>query len=72
MTTSALPKLHTRPEVAEIIHKSVAWLERAAWAQTGPPFRKIGNKPMYPEDGLIEWYESQPMGGQTNLKEGKT
>jgi len=64
MTITTLPNLLTRPEIAKKTRKSIAWYERAAWAQTGPPFRKIGNKPLYPEDEFLKWYESQPMGGE--------
>jgi len=63
MTVTALPKLLTRKEASEITRNSVAWYERAAWSQTGPPFIKIGNKPLYPEDQLLEWIKSRPTGG---------
>jgi len=58
-TTKPL-KLLKQSEVAEIIRKSEAWLERKRWEGGGPRFMKIGRNVLYRESDLLVWLESQP------------
>lgn len=44
-------------QVAEMIGKSVAWLQRARWAGGGIPYRKIGRNVRYIESEVLEWLE---------------
>ncbi len=56
----ALPKLLNQKQVAEILGKSTAWLERMRWKGGGPPFRKFGRHVRYSLDDLMQWIESKP------------
>ena len=53
-------------EVARILKKSTAWLERSRWNGTGPPFRKIGHSVRYPLDELLEWIAEHPLQTSTS------
>ena len=53
-TKEALPKFLNQKQVAEILGKSTAWLERMRWKGDGPPFRKFGRHVRYSlEGGLL-------------------
>ena len=56
----ALPKLLNQKQVAEILGKSTAWLERMRWKGGGLPFRKFGRHVRYSLDDLMQWIESKP------------
>ncbi len=67
----ALPKLLNQKQVAEILGKSTAWLERMRWKGGGPPFRKFGRHVRYSLDDLIQWIESKPkLTSTSEIKEG--
>ena len=53
-------KLFKQSEIAQIIRKSTAWLERKRWEGGGPPFMKIGRNVLYRESDFLVWLESQP------------
>ena len=57
-------------EVAKILKKSLAWMERARWSGTGPPFLKIGRHVRYPKDTLMEWIAGHPL--QTSTSQDST
>ena len=60
-TEEVLPKLLNQKQVAEILGKSTAWLERVRWSGAdGPPFRKFGRHVRYDLSDLMEWIESKP------------
>ena len=59
-TKEALPKFLNQKQVAEILGKSTAWLERMRWKGDGPPFRKFGRHVRYSLDDLMQWIESKP------------
>lgn len=65
-TTLSLADLHRDPErllwqaeLALLIDKSEAWLERHRWAKTGPRFVKIGRTPMYRARDVIEYLDQR-------------
>jgi len=67
----ALPKLLNQKQVAEILGKSTAWLERMRWKGGGPPFRKFGRHVRYSLDDLMQWIESKPkLTSTSEIKEG--
>lgn len=53
-------------EVARILKKSEAWLERSRWDGKGPPYRKIGRHVRYPKDALLEWIASHSLQTSTS------
>ena len=60
MYSSKFPKLLNQKEVASIIRKSEAWLERQRWLGEGIPYRKIGRSVRYQEDDILSFLEEQP------------
>jgi predicted DNA-binding transcriptional regulator AlpA len=54
------PKLLKQNEVAQIIRKSGAWLERKRWEGGGIPFRKMGRSVLYYESDVLEWIKKYP------------
>ena len=59
--TQNFPKLLNQKEVARLIGKSEAWLERSRWSGIGgPPYRKIGRSVRYDFQDLLEWLKAQP------------
>lgn len=65
-TTLSLADLHRDPErlltqleLARVLAKSEAWLERHRWAQTGPRFVKIGRTPKYRARDVIEYLDQR-------------
>jgi len=55
MADSKRKILHDQKAAADILDKSVAWMERARWAGNGPPYFKIGRAVRYEEDALYAW-----------------
>jgi len=56
-----IPTLLNQRQVAELVGKSEAWLERSRWSGSGgPPYRKIGRSVRYHLEDVLEWLESQP------------
>jgi hypothetical protein len=55
-----IPKLLKQGEVAEIIRKSEAWLERKRWEGCGIPFRKMGRSVLYYETDVLDWIKKYP------------
>ena len=48
-------------QVAEMVGKSEAWLERSRWSgKGGPVFTKIGRSVRYSMDDIVKWLEEQP------------
>ena len=60
MHNSKFPRLLNQKEVASIIRKSEAWLERQRWLGEGIPYRKIGRSVRYQEDDILSFLEEQP------------
>jgi hypothetical protein len=60
MYNSNFPRLLNQKEVASIIRKSEAWLERQRWLGEGIPYRKIGRSVRYQEDDILSFLEEQP------------
>jgi hypothetical protein len=60
MNSSQFPKLLNQKEVALIIRKSEAWLERQRWKEEGIPYRKIGRNVLYDESDVLAYLEAQP------------
>ena len=60
MYSSKFPKLLNQKEVASIIQKSEAWLERQRWLGEGIPYLKIGRSVRYQEDDILSFLEEQP------------
>ena len=60
MYSSNFPRLLNQKEVASIIRKSEAWLERQRWLGEGIPYRKIGRSVRYQEDDILSFLEEQP------------
>jgi len=60
MHSSKFPRLLNQKEVASIIRKSEAWLERQRWLGEGIPYRKIGRNVLYQEDDILSFLEEQP------------
>ena len=44
-------------EVAQIIRKSTAWLQRSRWQGGGIPYHKIGRSVVYFELDVMQWLE---------------
>lgn len=57
----SLPDFLTTKEVAVIIHKSPAWLERKRTEGGGIPFRKIGHHVLYLKYDVFEFLYSAPI-----------
>ncbi len=56
-----VPVYLTQRQVAEMVGKSEAWLERSRWSGTGGPvFTKIGRSVRYSMDDIVKWLEAQP------------
>lgn len=53
----AMPRLLTQKDLAEYVHKSTAWCERARWAGEGPRFVKLGRHVRYRADDVLAWIE---------------
>lgn len=65
-------KLLKQSEVAAIIRKSEAWLERARVVGGGPKFLKLGRNVLYRESDIMVWLEAQPCISSTSeLRKGK-
>ena len=60
MYKSRFPQLLNQKEVASIIRKSEAWLERQRWLQEGIPYRKVGRNVLYDESDVLAYLEAQP------------
>ena len=60
MSIKSFPKLLNQKEVALIIRKSEAWLERQRWKEEGIPYLKIGRNVRYQEDDVLRFLEEQP------------
>ena len=60
MTELNFPKLLNQKEVAKIIRKSEAWLERQRWLNEGIPYRKVGRNVFYEEKDIALFLENQP------------
>ena len=60
MYSSNFPRLLNQKEVASIIRKSEAWLERQRWLGEGIPYLKIGRSVRYQEDDILSFLEEQP------------
>jgi len=60
MYSSKFPRLLNQKEVASIIRKSEAWLERKRWLGEGIPYLKIGRSVRYQEDDILSFLEEQP------------
>jgi hypothetical protein len=60
MYSSKFPRLLNQKEVASIIRKSEAWLERQRWLGEGIPYLKIGRSVRYQEDDILSFLEEQP------------
>ena len=57
-------------EAADILGKSLAWMERSRWNGLGPPYRKIGRSVRYPLDALHEWIAGHEL--QTSTSQDST
>ena len=56
-----VPVYLTQRQVAEMVGKSEAWLERSRWSGIGGPvFTKIGRSVRYSMDDIVKWLEAQP------------
>ena len=64
----SLPDFLTTKEVAVIIHKSPAWLERKRTEGGGIPFRKIGHHVLYSKHDAFEFLYSAPILNSTSNK----
>ena len=62
--------LLTQTEAANILRKSVSWMERSRWDGSGPPFLKIGRHVRYPVAALLEWINGHPL--RTSTSESNT
>jgi len=51
-------RLLNEKEVATLISKSVAWLQRARWEGNSIPYRKIGRSVRYFESEVLEWLDA--------------
>ena len=60
MYSSKFPRVLNQKEVASIIRKSEAWLERQRWLGEGIPYLKIGRSVRYQEDDILSFLEEQP------------
>ena len=74
MKSKIFPTLLNQKEVALIIRKSEAWLERQRWLGEGLPYRKVGRHVLYDEQDVLAFLEAQPrilsrnqsVGGENN------
>lgn len=57
MNINDRPNFLTEKQVALLVCKSVAWLQRSRWAGGGIPYRKIGRSVRYLESEVLEWLE---------------
>ena len=65
------PKLLKQGEVAAIIRKSEAWLERKRWEGGGIPFRKMGRSVLYYESDVLDWIRKYPpLTSTSEIEEG--
>lgn len=56
-----IPVYLNQRQVAEMVGKSEAWLERSRWSGVGGPvFTKIGRSVRYSMDDIVKWLEEQP------------
>jgi predicted DNA-binding transcriptional regulator AlpA len=53
--TVVLPRLLTQGQLAEYLHKSEAWAERARWDGSGPPYVKLGRHVRYRAEDVEAW-----------------
>jgi hypothetical protein len=60
MKSKIFPTLLNQKEVALIIRKSEAWLERQRWLQEGIPYRKVGRNVLYDEADVLVFLDAQP------------
>ena len=60
MYSSKFPRLLNQKEVASIIRKLEACLERQRWIGEGIPYLKIGRNVRYQEDDILGFLEEQP------------
>lgn len=61
---AALPPLAVSDsEAARLLSVSVRTLYNWRQAKTGPAYCRVGNKLLYPVDGLHQWLASQTIGG---------
>ena len=60
MKSKIFPTLLNQKEVALIIRKSEAWLERQRWLQEGISYRKVGRNVLYDEQDVLAFLEAQP------------
>lgn len=51
------PRLFRPEQVARLLGKSEAWLERARLDGSGPAYTKIGRSVRYRDDDLLAWLE---------------
>ena len=63
-------KFLTENEVSERTQISLATLRRWRLENRGPLYRKFGSLVRYAEDELINWQNSQPLGGDSAPKFG--
>jgi len=56
----SFPRLLRQKQVAQLIHKSEAWLERKRWEGGGIPYRKFGRHVLYDETDVLAYIESHP------------
>jgi len=57
---SEIPELLNQKEVAKIYGVSLAWMERARWAGTGPKFIKIGRLVRYYLSDVLDFINASP------------
>jgi predicted DNA-binding transcriptional regulator AlpA len=53
-------RLLKQKEVAALVSKSEAWLERMRWLGGGIPYKKIGRSVRYDEREVLRWISEQP------------
>jgi len=58
-STTELPDLATREEVAAYLRVSIPTLARWAMDREGPPYYRLGRSVRYPRKELLEWVASQ-------------
>jgi hypothetical protein len=51
--------LLSEKELAGYLMRSVAWLQRARWDGSGPPFLKVGRKVLYNFGDIQGWLDTQ-------------
>jgi hypothetical protein len=60
MSNQIFPRLLNQKEVASIIRKSEAWLERQRWLGEGIPYRKVGRNVLYDEADILAFLNARP------------